>query len=94
MRITTTVMNYNLIFREITPAMNVYFTLYAALKPDLLAEGNPLLIALAAMPEFKSLSRKDIAAIGYSTLKSTCPRLFDEPSIVGNIGRHHIIGRI
>ena len=93
-RITTTVMNYNLVFQEITPAMSVYVTLYAALKPDLLAEGSPLLIALDAMPEFRYLSRKDFAAIGYFTLKSTCPRLFDEPSIFGNIGRHDIEGQI
>ena len=54
--------------------MNVYFTLYAILNPDLWAEGNPLLDALAAMPDFKTMSegfsREDIAALGHSALKS------------------------
>ena len=85
-RLITTVMNYNLVFREITPAMNLYFTLYAIVNPGLLAEGNPLLDVMASMPDIKAmskcLSREDIAAIGYSTLKSICPKLFEQPAIV------------
>ena len=81
-RIATTVINYNLVIGETTPAMNVYFTLYAILNPDLWAEGNSLLDALAAMPDFKTmsegLSREDIAAIGYSALKYNCPGLFEQ----------------
>lgn len=82
-RLATTVINYNLIFQKITPAMNLYFTLYAVLNPDFLAEGNPLRDALASLPDMKAmsigLSRDYIAAIGYSTLKSTCPDLFKQP---------------
>ena len=86
-RLAMTVINYNLVFREITPAINLYFTLYAILKPDLLAEGNPLLDVMAAMPDIKAMSegllREDIATIGYSALKSACPGLFKQPSAVG-----------
>ena len=85
-RLATTVINYNLIFQTITPAMNLYFTLYAVLNPDLLADGNPLLDTMASLPDIKAmsmgLSREDIAAIGYSTLRSTCPELFKQPSRV------------
>ena len=85
-RLATTVINYNLIFQEITPAMNLYFTLYAVLNPDLLTDGNPLLDAMASLPDIKAmsmgLSREDIAAIGYFTLRSTCPELFKQPSRV------------
>ena len=88
-RLITTVMNYKLVFREITPAMNLYIALYAIVNPGLLAEGNPLLDVMVAMPDIKAmserLSREDIAAIGYSTLKSTCPGLFEQPAIVSGI---------
>ena len=88
-RLIATVMNYNLVFREITPAMNLYITLYAIVNPELLAEGNPLQDAMAAMPDVKamskSLSREDIAAIGYAALKSTCPGLFKQPDKFGSI---------
>ena len=80
LRIFFAVTNYKLIFGEITLAMNVFFTLYAILKPNLLAEGNPLLDAIAANPDCMDLVEKcsleEITAIGYSNLKSTCPELF------------------
>ena len=51
-------------------------------KSRSVAEGNPLLDALAARPDFKTmsegLSRKDIAAIGYYALKYNCPGLFEQ----------------
>ena len=88
-RLITTIRNYNLVFRETTPAMNVYFTLYAILKPDLVAEGNPVLDKMAAMSDIKAMlekcSREEIAAFGYSALKSTCPELFEQPGNVGGI---------
>ena len=82
-RLVTTIMNYNLIYQETTPAMNLYITLYAILNPDLLAEGNPLQDELAAISDVKAmstnLSREDIAAIGYRALQSTSPELFRQP---------------
>ena len=82
-RLVTTIMNYNLVYRETTPAMNLYITLYAILNPDLLAEGNPLQDAMAAMPAVEamptSFSREDISAIGCTALRSTCPELFKQP---------------
>ena len=92
-RITTTIRNYNLVFREITPPMNVFFTLYGVLHPELLAEGNPLLTALGMTQGFKALSREDVAAIGYSVLKSTCPELFEKPRIVSSV-RSGVFSRI
>ena len=65
--------------------MSVFFTLYGVLHPELLAEGNPLLVALGMTQGLRALSQKDITAIGYSVLKSTCPGLFEKPHIVSNI---------
>ena len=80
MRIFIAVTNYNLVFREITKAMNVFFAWYAILNPTYLAEGNPLLDALATIPDCQNLtsshSHEELAAIGYSKLKSACPELF------------------
>lgn len=89
LRTLTTVMNYYIVFREITPAMTMFFTLYAVFKPELMADENSLSGALAAMPDLKKMSggrsREDMAALGYSALKLTCPRLFKRPRTVGGI---------
>ena len=89
-RILFAVTNYKLIFGEITTAMNIFFTLYAILKPNLLGEGNPLLEAIAANPDCKDLAAKyspeEIAAIGYSNLESACPELFAQTGIASSIG--------
>ena len=75
--------SYKLIFGETTLPMNVFFTLYAILNLDLLAEGHPLLDVIAAnrdpMELVAKYSQEEIAAIGYSNLKSTCPELFVQP---------------
>ena len=88
-RIIMTVRNYDIVFRERTAAMNVYGAWYAMLHPALLVEGSPLRENLASLPDIKAMSegltREDIAAIGYSALKTNCPELFKEPRIVGNI---------
>ncbi len=82
-RIFSAVMNYMLIFGETTLPMNVFLALYVILNPDLLAEGNPLSDAIAAnrdpMELVAKYSQEEIAAIGYSNLKSTCPELFVQP---------------
>ena len=83
-RLVTTILNFNIVFQETTLAMNVFLAVYSALNPELLGDGNPLQEAVAAMPELKTLSREDMAATGYAVLKSTCPRLFDEPRFVGS----------
>lgn len=79
-RLLTTIFNYNLIFREITRAMNLYCAFYASLKPELLAEGHPLSDLVSAMPGIRAMSEEfsheEAAAIGYSALKSSCPELF------------------
>ena len=88
-RIVMAVRNYNIVFREITAAMNVYSAWYAMLHPDLLLEGSALRDTLSSLPDIHSMSegltRGDIAAIGYSALRANYPGLFKEPSIVGNI---------
>ena len=74
------VTNYNLVFGKITPAMNVFFTLFAILHPNLLGENNPLLSEIRANPDCHNLearySQAEVASIGYSNLKSLCPELF------------------
>ena len=83
-RTVTTIMNYNLVFGETTPAMGLFVTLYALLQPDLFPAGDPESDASSVMPTFdmmpKEYSREDVAAVGYSALKLTCPGLFRQPS--------------
>ena len=97
-RIFFAVTNYKLIFGEITMAMNVFFTLYAILKPNLLAEGNPLLEAIAANPGCMDLvsrySAEEIAAIGYCNLESACPELFSQTDIASSIGSHELTASV
>ena len=80
LRIFMTIDNYKFVFGEITKAMNVFFVWYGVLNPTYLAEGSPLLSALAANPDCQNLtashSHEELAAIGYSNLKSNCPELF------------------
>lgn len=87
-RIFFAVTNYKLVFGEITMAMNVFFTLFAILRPKLLAEGNPLLEIISANPESMDLlakcSEEEIAAIGYSNLRSACPELFAPSRLSGS----------
>ena len=81
-RLVMAIMNYSLVFQEITPAMSLYIALYATLNPDLLAEGNPLLDLMVEMPNIRSISKvlshEEVAAIGYSALKLKCPELFEQ----------------
>lgn len=83
-RIVMAIMNYNLVFSGTTPAMNFFVSLYAVLNPNLLIEGDPLSIALTAMHDFRALSREEIAAGGYSALKATCPRLFEQRPVTSS----------
>lgn len=89
-RIFFAVTNYNLIFGEVTSPMNVFFTLHAILNPNVLAEGNPLLDAICTNSDWMNLvakfSPEDVAAIGYSNLKSSCPELFVQPELSRSIG--------
>ncbi|MYA59648.1 MAG: hypothetical protein F4X40_03695 [Chloroflexi bacterium] len=74
------VTNYKLVFGELTSPMNVFFTLFAIRYPKVMAEGNPLLEVISANPDCMDMvancSPEEIAAIGYSNLKSSCPELF------------------
>ena len=83
-RLVVTIISYEVVLGESTPAMKVFLALYAALNPNLLTDGNPLQEAVAAVPEFKTLSRQEIAASGYAVLRSTCPRLFEQPRFIGS----------
>ena len=60
-RLVTTIMNYNIVFRKLTVAMNLYGSLYAMLNPDLLEEGSPLLDTMAALPDVKAMSEGALA---------------------------------
>ena len=89
LRTATTVINYNLVFGETTPAMRVFFTLYAILKPDLFADGKPSPDAWGSTLDprtiSKALSREDVTAVGYSALKLNSPSLFQEPRPVTGV---------
>jgi len=80
-RIFFAITNYKLIFGEVTVPMNLYFCLYTIRKPNLLADGNPLLDVIAAnrdeMELLAKFSQKQIATMWYSALKSNCPELFE-----------------
>lgn len=77
LRIFTTIASYNLIYEQITPAMNVFFSWYAVFNPNILGEGNPLLALLEAHPISQTFcSPADLASLGYSNLQKNCPELF------------------
>ena len=79
-RMFSAVTNYKLVFGNTTPAMNVFFTLFAILHPNLLGDNNPLLNEISANPECQHLRARhsiaEVASIGYSNLKSLCPESF------------------
>ena len=89
-RIFFAVTNYKLIFGDSTAPMNVFFTLFAILNPDVLAEGNPILEVISANPDRMDMvancSPEEIAAVGYSNLKSSCPELFVQREYSRKIG--------
>lgn len=83
------VTNYNLVFGEISPAMNIFFTVYIILHPNFLTEDNPLFEHIVGNPLCKNaierFSQSEIAAIGYSNLEKACPELFPPTDILSNL---------
>lgn len=79
-RLLTAIHNYDLVYREITLAMQLYVALYATINPDHLVKESPLRDLMALLPDVEvmseRLSREEVSVIGYSTLKSCCPELF------------------
>lgn len=89
LRIFMAIADYKLVFGEITKAMKIFFAWYAIQNPDYLAEGSPLLNAFTVIPDCQNLtsshSHEELAAIGYSNLKSNCPELFSQADISRSI---------
>ncbi len=80
LRTATTVINYSLVFRETTPAMRLFLTLYAILEPGLFATGKLLPGASTVMRDLETMSkgfpREVLTAAGYAALRRTSPGLF------------------
>ena len=87
-RIFGAITNYNLVFGETSPAMNVFFVLYMVLYPKLLREDNPLFQKILGNPlcenAIERFSQAEIAAIGTSNLENACPELFPPTDILSN----------
>lgn len=88
-RIFRAILNYHLVYLEVSPAMNVFFNVFAALHPNLLTEDNPLRELIENNPLCENLSERfsqaEISAIGFEKLERDCPDLFRDTSIVGNL---------
>lgn len=80
LRIFFAITDYNLVFGEMTKAMNVFFVWYAIQHPRVLGEGNPLLTIIKENPDCRDLATKytieEMAEIGCTNLMSACPDLF------------------
>ena len=84
-----TVGNFRLVYRDVTRAMNVFFSWFLILHPNLIGEGNPLKQYIVDNPNCERLnerfSQAELAAIGYENLESACPELFPPTDIESHL---------
>ena len=80
LKAVATVIDYSLVFRETTPAMRLFLTLYAILEPGLFAKGKLLPDASTVMRDVETMSKgfspEVLTAAGYAALRRASPGLF------------------